>query len=87
MTIVKIYASVKTAPTDADLIIDINKNGTTIWSTQANRITITDGTTSSTQSSINTTSLSEGDELTIDLDQIGSTVEGADLTVAIKCSL
>lgn len=85
LTITKVYVNVKTAPTDADLIIDINKNGTSIWnSTQANRATISDGATSGTQTSFDTTSLSEGDILTLDIDQIGSTVAGADLTVVVK---
>ena len=87
MTIVKAYASIKTAPTGADLIIDLNKDGTTIWSTQANRLTISDGATTATQTSFNTTSLAEGSEITVDLDQVGSTVSGADLTIALKCSL
>lgn len=84
-TISKVYVNVKTANTGADLIIDVNKNGTSIWATtQANRATITDGSTSGTQTSFDTTSLSEGDILTIDIDQVGSTVAGADLTVTVK---
>jgi len=85
LTIVKAYANVKTNPTGADLILDINKNASTIWSTQANRLTISDGNTSGTQTSFNTTTLAEGDILTLDIDQIGSTVPGADLTVSLKC--
>ena len=87
LTIEKAYAYVKTAPTGADIIVDINKNGTSIWdTTPANRLTITAGTQSGTQTSFDTTSLSEGDTLTVDLDQVGSTVSGADITIELKCS-
>lgn len=87
LTIEKAYALVKTAPTGADLIIDINVGGTSIWNvTQANRLTISAGDTTGTQTSFDTTSLSENDQLTLDLDQIGSTVGGESLTVELKCS-
>jgi hypothetical protein len=86
LTITKAYASVKTAPTGASLIVDINKNGTSIWnSTPANRLTITATNTSGTQTSFDTTSLAESDVLTVDIDQVGSTVAGADLVVLLKC--
>lgn len=84
-TISKVYVNCKTAPTGADIIIDINKNGTSIWNTTpANRATIAAGATSGTQTSFDTTSLSEGDILTVDIDQIGSTVAGADITIIVK---
>lgn len=84
-TITKAYANVKTAPTGASILIDINVNGTSIWATtQANRLAIAAGATSGTQTSFDTTSLSENDVLTIDLDQVGSTTAGADLTIVLK---
>ncbi len=85
LTIVKAYANVKTAPTDAALIVDINKNGSTIWSTQGNRVQVAGAATSGTQTSFNTTTLVEGDLLTLDIDQVGSSVAGADLTVMLRC--
>lgn len=85
LTISKVYVNVKTAPTGAAIIIDVNKNGTSIWdTTQANRATIAAGATSGTQTSFDTTALTEGDVLTLDIDQVGSTVAGADLTVTVK---
>lgn len=87
MTIIKAYARVKTSPTGAAILIDINKNGTTIWSTQSNRLTIADAGLSATQTSFNITSLSEGDYLSFDVDQVGSTTPGQDLTIALKCSV
>lgn len=87
-TIEKVYALVQVAATGADIIIDVNKNGTSIWdANQENRITIPAGSTSViTQVAFNTTALSEGNILTIDLDQVGSTISGESLTLQIKCS-
>lgn len=84
-TIQKAYISAKTGPTGAALIVDINKNGTSIWNTtQANRLQIAAAATYGTQTSFDTTSLAEGDLLTIDIDQIGSGTAGQDITVVIK---
>jgi len=83
-TISTVYAYVKTAPTGAALIIDINKNGTSIWNTnQANRITIGAGSQSASGTVFDTTSLAENDILSLDIDQVGSTVSSSDLTVEL----
>lgn len=91
LTITKAYANVKTAPTAASLIVDIEKstdNGgtwTSIWNTTpANRLTITTTNKAGTQTSFDTTSLAEGNLIRVAVDQVGSTVAGADLTVIIK---
>jgi len=84
-TITKAYLNIKTAPVGADFIVDININGTSIWATtQANRVTISDGDTTGTQTSFDTTSLTEGDIITIDIDQVGSGTAGSDLTITLK---
>jgi len=85
-TITKAFAYVKTVNTGAALIIDINKNGTSIWNvTPANRLTMSAGDADkyTTQTSFDTTSLVEGDILTIDIDQVGSTIAGDSLTVQL----
>lgn len=84
LTITEVYASVKTAPTGASLIIDVNKGGTTIFTTQANRPTIAAGATSDTSGTPDVTSLAKNDKLTIDVDQIGSGDPGEDLTVMVR---
>lgn len=82
--IVKIRASVSTAPTGADAIVDVNKNGTTVFTTQSNRPTISaDGFTSGAVTNMNVTALTSGDYLTVDIDQVGSTVAGSNLVVTI----
>jgi hypothetical protein len=84
-TIIKASAVVTVACTGAAILIDIHKNGTTIWSTQANRLQIPVSTlTVINQTSFNTIDLVEGDLLSLDLDQVGSTIHGSDLSVTIK---
>lgn len=78
------YAAVETAPVGANLIFDIHKNGTTIWSTQANRLTIIDGATTGSQTSFNTSAISINDYFDLDVDQVGSGTAGADATVYLE---
>lgn len=89
--ITKAYAFVDTAPVGADLIIDIDYSTddgatwTSIWNTnQSNRLTVGDGDLSATQTSFDTTSFTEGDLLRVNIDQIGSTTAGANLTIVVK---
>ena len=85
MTITKVRASVTTAPTGANLIVDINDGGTTIMTTNKLSIDATEKTsvTATTAPGITDTSIADDAEITIDIDQIGSTVAGAGLKVVI----
>ena len=90
-TISKAYISAKTAPTGAALIFDIDlstDNGatwTSIWNTtHANRIQCAAASRSGTQTSFDTTALTEGYLLRVSCDQVGSTVAGADVTITLK---
>jgi len=86
MTIQKVYLTAKVGPTGQDFILDINKNGTSIWAvTQANRVKVLAGQTSGVQTVFDTVSLAEGDLITIDIDQIGNPVPGQTYTGVIKC--
>jgi hypothetical protein len=86
LTIVKVKVVVKTAPTGAALIVDVNKNGTTIFTTQGGRPSIAIGDTTDDSDTPDVTALAETDKLTIDIDQVGSTIAGADLTVEVVCT-
>lgn len=81
-TLTEVRASVTTAPTGATLNIDINEGGVSILSTT---ITIDasekTSTTAATPPVISDTSLADDAEITIDIDQVGSTVAGAGLKV------
>lgn len=83
-TIIGVTVAVGEAPTGDDVIIDVHKNGTTIYTTQANRPTIADGSNISSHEVPDVTSVSAGEYLTFDIDQIGSTTPGEDLTVIVE---
>jgi hypothetical protein len=83
LELASVDASVGTAPTGSAIIVDVNKNASTIWSTQANRVQIAISANVGTQSTFNTTTLANGEYLTVDIDQIGSTTAGADLLVTV----
>lgn len=85
-TIQSVRASVGTAPTGASLIVDVNKNGTTIFTTQSNRPTIAASGFTDVSGTPEVTALDAGDYLTVDIDQVGSSVPGANLTVTIVLS-
>ena len=65
------------------MILDVNKNGTTIFTTQGARPTIADGQRPSSTTLPAVTAVAAGDTLTIDVDQIGSGTAGSDLYVSI----
>jgi hypothetical protein len=84
LTILAVRASAGTAPTGQALKVDVNKDGTTIFTTQANRPTIAAGTnTSGKVTNMDVTTVADGSFFTVDVDQVGSTVAGSDLTVQI----
>ena len=83
-TLNQVRMSVSTEPTGADLIVDINENGTTILST---KLSIDDGertsTTAASAAVISDSSLADDAEITFDIDQIGSTTSGAGVKVKL----
>jgi len=90
-TILGISAAIDTPPTGASVIVDVNTipsgstTRTTIYSTQGNRPTIVAGAYNTTAETVpNTTAFAAKASLTIDVDQIGSTTAGIDLTVMVR---
>lgn len=61
--------------------VDVNKNGTTIYGTQANRPIWVASANAATVGSHSVTTFADGDQISIDVDAVGSTVAGSDLTV------
>lgn len=86
LTITKVYAVAVSPPSGASLLFDINKNGTTIWQTQSNRLAIASGQYFGNQIYFDTTSLEENDVLSIDIDQVGSIEPGGNITVILVCN-
>jgi hypothetical protein len=87
--LVDVIAYAKTGPTGADAIFDVNyhatddASATTIWSTQANRVRIVAGSKTGQSSTFNTSTFAKYGVLTIDWDQIGSTIAGQDVTITL----
>jgi len=86
LTVSKVFLAVGTAPTGAAIIVDIHKSGTTIFTTQGNRPQIAVGEHTGYTTTIDITTLEDGEYLTADIDQIGSAVVGEDLTVHVVYS-
>lgn len=78
-TLTEAFAYVGTAPTGTKLILDVNKNGTTIFS--GTKLEIAIAAQTGTQAGFTSAALVPGDVLSIDVDQVGSVTPGADLTV------
>lgn len=84
-TVTLVRAAVGTAPTGASIIIDVLKNGASIYGlTPANRPTIAAGTYMALGGTPDTTTFVAGDYITVNVVQVGSTIAGSDLTVTIR---
>lgn len=80
---VTLRASVNTAPTGSTIIVDVNKNGSTMMSVNKLSIDASEktSTTAATAVGMTTTTLADDDEVTFDIDQVGSTIPGKGLKV------
>lgn len=76
------YAS--TAPTGADIIIDLKKNGVSIHSNAANRLVIPSGSNKGELIFDVTPTFDRGDRIHYDVVQVGSTEAGSGLTVQLE---
>jgi hypothetical protein len=81
---VDVRTKVGTAPASTALIVDVNKNGTTIFTSQAARPQIAAAGTSATSGAPAVTSFAKGDTISFDIDQIGTGTVGADLMVLVN---
>jgi hypothetical protein len=84
LNIIGAWAAANTQPTGAALVVDVNKNGTTIYTTQGNRPSVSVSTNGGAISvTPDVTTIADGDYITVDVDVIGSTIAGADVTVGV----
>lgn len=82
MTVTEVRASLGTAPTDATFIVDINDSGATILSTKLSiDATEKTSTTAAVPAVISDAALADDAQITVDIDQIGSTIAGAGLKI------
>lgn len=84
-TLTELRASVNTAPTGSTILIDVNESGTTVISTKimidASEKT---STTAATPYVISDSAIADDAEISVDFDQVGSTVAGAGVKIWIK---
>lgn len=84
MTLTGVRASVKTAPTGATIIVDINEGGSTILSTKLSiDATEKTSTTAASAAVISDATLADDAEITVDIDQVGSTIAGVGLKIVL----
>jgi hypothetical protein len=82
LSFMKVHLAVNTAPTGASIIVDINKNGVSIFNS-ADRPQISALLHSGESSTFTTATIANGEYLTFDVDQVGSTIPGADLIAQV----
>ena len=84
-TLLAVKATVNTAPTGSTLICDINEAGSTILSTKLSiDASEKTSTTAAVPAVISDSALADDAEITIYIDQVGSTVAGKGLKVYLK---
>lgn len=86
LTINEVHIAVSADPSGATIIVDINENGTTIFTTQGDRPAIAIAAYTATSSSIDEPAWNNDNYLTMDIDQVGSGDTGSDLTVTVVAS-
>lgn len=78
-TLSKCYIAANTAPTGASLIVDVKKNGTSVFGGNP-KLTLTAGSTGVLSvTAFATTAFAENDKITVDITQIGSLIAGQDV--------
>ncbi len=86
VTLLGVRASVSTngAPTGSSVVVDVHKNGITVFTTQGNRPEIVAAGVVSSNEVPDVTAVAADDYLTVNIDEIGSTLPGSNLTVVIE---
>ena len=82
-TLAGVSACLRVAGTGSDLVLDINIDGVSIFTDQNDRPRILDGTDDLPEIALNVPIVS-GNRLSVDVDDIGSTFGGEDLSVFIR---
>ena len=85
LTITEVYLMVGVAPgSGKTLTVDVNKNGTTIFTTQSNRPSIADTATEDTSGVPEVTALAKNDKITVDVDVNTSDSDVAEVVCIIR---
>ena len=85
LTVEKVYIYCKTPGSSGSTTVDVNKNGTSIFTTQANRPSLAydDADRRAVSGAPDVSDLAEGDIVSVDVDQVA--VGAADLSVIVIC--
>ena len=84
-TLLAVRANVNTAPTGSALIVDINEAGVSVLGTKLSiDATEFSSTTAASAATITDSNLADDAEISIDIDQVGSTVAGTGLKVMLS---
>ncbi len=83
INLTSVFITVDTAPTGSSIIVDVHLDGTTIFTTQSNRPEIAVTEFTDTSGAPELTNWAVDSFLQMDIDQVGSTITGADLTVHV----
>ena len=83
-TIIDAFCSVNTAGTTDAIIVDFNKNGTTIFTTQGSRVQIAAAANYDASAGPDVTTYSANDYFTIEIDQADTGDTGADLSCQLQ---
>lgn len=81
--LIGVAAAVNTAPVGSAITLDVNVNGTTVFTNQAQRPGIAAGVNSAVVSLSQPATLAVGDMVSVDVDAIGSGTAGSDLGVSL----
>lgn len=81
--IASVRASVGTAPTGSPIVVDVNIDGTTIYTNQANRPSIASGDLTDLGGTPDVVTVPAGGYITADVDAIGSGTPGANLSIQV----
>lgn len=85
VTLTAVQTTVDVAPGGSTIIVDVNKNGTSVFSTRSSiDIAEFSTATAAVPSVISTSALSAGDRISFDIDQTGSTPNGQNIIVTLR---
>jgi hypothetical protein len=73
-----------TAPTGSELQVDIRYNGSSIWTATSSQVILAAGSTSTSVTGFVTTNVTAGGTFIIDVDKVGTSVAGGNLTVMVE---
>ena len=83
ITLTDCRLSCSTAPTGSSIIVDVKNGGVSIFSTKPSIAAGSKTSDGGTPCVISTTSLADDDDISVDINQIGSTIAGAGLKLTL----